>query len=171
MAALSAIVLDFDGVIADCRRGTLLPGAAEFVRSAARVVPLAIASGATTRQIVELLDSEDLTGCFAAIIGVDQTLRTKPSPDPFLEAMHRMTGEAGAIEASHSVGIDDSVAGLIAARTAGLHCVGIADAARASDLAPHAELIVAGLHTLSLDMLDTLVRGTHPSSRRHVRYP
>lgn len=171
MPALSAIVFDFDGVIADCRVGTLLPGAAEFVRAAARVVPLGIASGATTTEITALVAAEDLAACFTAIIGIDQTLRPKPSPDPFLEALHRMRAQGHAIDVARSVGIDDSVWGLVAARTAGLRCVGVARPDRTRELTPHAELIVPGLHALTLDMLDTLVTGTGPSSRRHFRYP
>ena len=171
MQALSAIVLDFDGVVADCRTGRLLPGAADFVRGAAQAVPLAIASGATTQEIVEILDVDDLTACFAAIIGVGEALRTKPSPDPFLEAMHRMRAKGHAIDPARSVGIDDSVGGLVAARGAGLRCVGVADRGREHELAPYAELIVPALHAVTLDMLDTLVTGTGPSSRRHVRHP
>ena len=43
MATLEALIFDFDGVVADCRRSMLLPGAASFIRDAAERVPLGIA--------------------------------------------------------------------------------------------------------------------------------
>jgi beta-phosphoglucomutase-like phosphatase (HAD superfamily) len=160
MPALAAIVFDFDGVIADCRRGVLLPGAAAFVRTAARAVPVAIASGAVTSEIVDLLGRNNLVAVFSAIVGADQTARSKPSPDPFLEALHQIEAAGHPVHASWSVAIDDSVWGLVAARTAGLRCVGIGGADRYAALAPHAELIVGGLHELTLDTLGNLVRAS-----------
>ena len=158
MRQLAAIVFDFDGVIADCRHGVLLPGAAAFVRAAARVVPLAIASGAVTSEIEALLHDQHLREHFAVIVGADQTLRSKPSPDPYLEALHRLAGHEGAVAGSCTVAIDDSIWGLVSARTAGLRCVGVAKSERHAEFALHAELVVTGLGDLTLDTLDTLVR-------------
>ena len=157
---LSAIIFDFDGVIADCQRGTLLDGAAAFVREAASVVPVGIASGALTREIEGLLDQHQLASLFNAIIGVDRAARCKPSPDPFLEVLHQMRGNGFAVDPARTVAIDDSVWGLIAARTAQLRCVGVGPEEQQHKLAPHAELIVTGLHALTLDTLDRLVTGT-----------
>ena len=158
MRALTAIVFDFDGVVADCRQSILLPGAASFVRTAAAAVPIAIASGAVTREIDALLDAHDLRHVFAAIVGADQALRSKPSPDPFLEALFRIERAGYAVDPRRSVAIDDSVSGLVAARTARMRCVGIGRGARADELVKHAELVVSGLDVLTLDTLDTLVR-------------
>jgi beta-phosphoglucomutase-like phosphatase (HAD superfamily) len=168
MPALAAIVFDFDGVVADCRRGTLLEGAATFVRAAARLVPIGVASGAMTHEIEELLTRHDLRALFTAVVGVDQTRRSKPSPDPFLEVLHRMRAAGYPIEPQRAVAIDDSVWGLVAGRSAGLKCVGVATPKRTRDLEPHADLIVPGLHALTLDMLDTLV-SEGQTSRRHAQ--
>ena len=168
MGALAAVIFDFDGVIADCRTGTILPGAAEFVRHAATAVPLAIASGATTREIESLLGEHGLVGLFQAIVGADQTARSKPSPDPFLEALHRIASKGTPPVPARTVAIDDSVWGLVAARTAGLRCVGVGAGDRVADLRPHAELVIAGLHTLTLDTLDNLVGATGRDSS-HAR--
>jgi beta-phosphoglucomutase len=158
MRALSAIIFDFDGVVADCQRGTLIPGAAAFVRAAAREVPIGIASGAMTHEIEELLQAHHLRDAFVAVVGVDQTARGKPSPDPYLEALHQLGAAGHRIDPARTVAIDDSVGGLVAARTAHLRCVGVARADRRDQLAPHAELVVSGLDHLTLDTLDTLVR-------------
>jgi beta-phosphoglucomutase-like phosphatase (HAD superfamily) len=166
MGALAAIIFDFDGVIADCQRSALLPGAADFVRRAAKAVPIGIASGALTREIDELLDRHELRQAFVAVVGADQTARSKPSPDPYLEALHRMAAAGFAVEPSRTVAIDDSVWGLVAARTARLRCVGVARGDRHDDLAPHAELVVTGLEALTLQRLDTLVRDARTGSAR-----
>ena len=156
-----AIVFDFDGVVADCQRGVLLPGAATFVRNAAAArVPLAIASGAATREIEQILARHDLDNMFAAVVGADQTLRSKPAPDPYLEALHRIRAAGFSVEPCHAIAIDDSLWGLVAAHTAQLRCVGVASGRRADELGPQAELVVSGLDVLTLDMLATLVSKT-----------
>jgi len=79
-------------VIADGQRShQLFRGAAAFVRQAAAAVPIAIASGALTHEMVAILNREGLHGLFVAVVGADQTSRRKPSPDPYLEAFHRIT--------------------------------------------------------------------------------
>lgn len=164
MRALAAIIFDFDGVIADCRRGALLPGAATFVREASRMIPIGVASGAMTREIELLLREHRLLDAFTAIIGVEATVRSKPSPDPYLEALHRINAAGHTVRANQTVAIDDSLSGLVAARTAEMRLVGVAPSERHQDLAAVAELIVPGLHALTLDTLDTLVRRRKPPS-------
>lgn len=161
MRRLGAIIFDFDGVIADCRIGALLPGAADFVRAAAGLVPIGIASGAHTREIESLLHDNGLDGIVTAVVGVEQTRRSKPSPDPYLEALHRIGAAAERLDPRDVVAIDDSLCGLVSAGTAGLCCVGVAATPdRRHELSPHARLIVPGLHALTLDSLDTLIRTT-----------
>lgn len=165
MRSLAAIIFDFDGVLFDCRQSLLLPGADTFVRAAARVVPVAIASGALTAEIEAALDGHGLGGLFAAVIGADRAERSKPSPDPFLEALGRIHAAGHQAAADRTVAIDDSVWGLVAARAAGLRVVGVGGPRRQADLAAHAELVIPGLEALTLDTLDTLVsappRGRH----------
>jgi beta-phosphoglucomutase len=86
----------------------LYPGAAAFVRLAAARVPIAIASGALTHEIEEVLDKAQLASCFTAIVGADQTQRSKPSPDPYLEAFHRIATAGHSVDASRTVAIEDS---------------------------------------------------------------
>ncbi|HUE86711.1 MAG TPA: HAD hydrolase-like protein [Vicinamibacterales bacterium] len=51
---------------------------------------LGIASGAAIKETEHLLERHDLRPAFTAIVGVDQALRTQPSPEPYLEALHRI---------------------------------------------------------------------------------
>jgi beta-phosphoglucomutase len=139
-------------------RGEMLfPGAARFVAKAAAAVPIAIASGALTHEIEEILERAHLRDLFVTIVGADQTVRSKPSPDPYLEAVHRLRAAGHAVEPSRTVAIEDTMWGLVSARTAQLRCVAVTNTCRAEELAPHADLVVSGLSALSLDALDTLV--------------
>lgn len=135
----------------------IFPGVAEFVHSAATVVPLAIASGALTHEIEDILERTSLRSAFSAVVGADQTMRSKPSPDPYLEAVHRLAAAGHAVTASRAVAIEDSIWGLVSARTAGLRCVAVTNTYPAGELCPHADLVIDGFQTLTLDVLDSLV--------------
>ncbi|HUU34029.1 MAG TPA: HAD family phosphatase [Vicinamibacterales bacterium] len=135
----------------------LFPGVGEFIRGAAARVPLAIASGALTREIENVLAQAGLQPCFLAVVGADQTANSKPSPDPYLEAFARMQAAAGrALDPRRTVAIEDSHWGLESARAAGLRTVAVTNTYPAEALTGHAELVVASLGTLALATLDHL---------------
>ena len=136
----------------------LFPGAAAFVRAAAAEVPIAIASGALRHEIVQIVAAAGLDGLFAAIIASGDTPESKPSPAPYLlafEQLQRATGRV--LDRQRCVAIEDSLWGLESARGAGLRCVGVTTSYPAAELSG-AELIVDGLQTLTLPMLDDLVQ-------------
>ena len=92
------------------RRGQMLfPGAERFIRAAAAAVPIAIASGALTHEIDEILGRAGLRALFTAVVGADQTMRSKPSPDPYLEAFSRIASAGHGAEPSRTVAIEDSM--------------------------------------------------------------
>jgi beta-phosphoglucomutase len=135
----------------------LFPGAAEFIRQAAAEVPLAIASGALTHEIEDVLRHAGLRDRFLAVVGADQTERSKPAPDPYLEAFARVAAATGrALEARRTVAVEDSRWGLESARAAGLRTVAVTNTYAADALAAHAELVVAGLGGLDLATLERL---------------
>lgn len=134
----------------------IFPGAARFVREAARRVPLAIASGALTHEIDEILRRTQLRSLFSAIVGADQTSRTKPSPEPYLEAFARLAARHGTIAEWRTVAIEDSRWGLESARAAGLRAVAVTNTYAEHELSPYAELVVSGLDRLTIDALDAL---------------
>ena len=68
----------------------LFPGAADFIRVAAAAVPIAIASGALTHEIVDVLERAGLRDLFPVIVGADQTERSKPHPDPYRTAFAKL---------------------------------------------------------------------------------
>jgi beta-phosphoglucomutase len=135
----------------------LFPGAATFIRTASAAVPLAVASGAQTHEIDDVLGKANLRDCFLAVVGADQTTASKPAPDPYLEAFARIQRALGrTLESSRTVAIEDSRWGLESARAAGLRTVAVTNTYPAEELAGHAELVVESLHGLALTTLERL---------------
>jgi len=136
----------------------LFPGAADFIRSAvAADVPIAIASGALTHEIEDVLERAGIRQLFPVIVGADQTARSKPHPDPYQTAFARLRAHSGRdLLAWRSVAIEDSRWGLVSARGADLRCVAVTNTYSAAELRADAELVVDGLHALTLDQLDAL---------------
>ena len=138
--------------------GVLFPGAAEFIKAAAREMPIAIASGAMRREILEILEGARLDRLFATIVASGDTPESKPSPAPYRLAFDRLTTVSGLdLDRRRCVAIEDSRWGLESARGAGLRCVGVTTSYAADELVG-AELVTGGLDTLTLDALDQLVR-------------
>jgi beta-phosphoglucomutase-like phosphatase (HAD superfamily) len=135
----------------------LFPGAATFIRAAAAQVPIAIASGALTHEIEDVLERAGLIDLFPVIVGADQTERSKPHPDPYTTAFARLREHSRRdLIAWRSVAIEDSRWGLISARDAGLRCVAVTNTYPAAELRAEAELVATGLDGLTLDALDAL---------------
>ena len=135
----------------------LFPGAVAFIRAAAAAVPIAIASGALRHEIVQIVRAAGLDSLFAAIVAAGDTPESKPSPAPYLMAVHQLQQLTGnTLEPRRCVAIEDSFWGLESARGAGLRCVGVTTSYPAAELA-RAELVVSGLDALTLEILERLV--------------
>jgi|SRR5579871_2746531 len=104
----------------------LFPGAADAIRRAAAAVPIAIASGAIGPEIRRVLDREQLTQHFTAIVAAEDTARSKPAPDPYARAVTLVAAASGtSIEPGDCIAIEDSRWGLESARAAGLKTVAV----------------------------------------------
>ncbi len=138
----------------------LYPGAADFIRAAAAVVPIAVASGALTREIDHVLERAGLRSLFAVVVGADQTERSKPNSEPYLTAFAQLRARSGLdLVPWRSVAIEDSKWGLVSARGADLRCVAVTNTYTAAELRADAELVVPGLHALTIADLDALCAG------------
>ena len=78
----------------------------------------------------ESLERFAITEYFSVIVTGEEPGAPKPAPDIFLLAAARM-----GVNARHCVVVEDSVAGVVAARAAGMRCAGYAPPARLSELA------------------------------------
>lgn len=120
---------------AEAIRGGLraFPGAIEFVRSAAREFPLAIASGSLRDEIEHLLGTLGLRDAFRVLVTADVVRRSKPDPEGFLKALEglnelpefRTENGKVSLRAAECLAIEDAPGGILAARAAGLKCLAL----------------------------------------------
>lgn len=130
----------------------LFPGAADAVRRTASVVPIAIASGALGAEIRRVLDREQLTSCFTAIVAAEDVPIGKPAPDPYVLAVTLLRAAAGGdLSPRDCVAIEDSRWGLESARAAGLRTVAVEHTYHADSLP--ADLVIPSIAALDLHLL------------------
>lgn len=133
----------------------LFPGAADAVRRASSVVPIAIASGALGAEIRRALEREHLTGCFTAIVAAEDAPSGKPAPDPYVLAVTLLRAAAGGdLLPRDCVAVEDSRWGLESARAAGLRAVAVEHAYQADSLP--ADLVIPSIAALDLHVLARL---------------
>jgi HAD superfamily hydrolase (TIGR01509 family) len=98
----------------------LIPGAVEAVERFARRWPLALASSANRPLIDLVLDLSGLGRFFRATVSSEEVARGKPAPDVYLEACRRL-----GVEPARAAAVEDSHAGIGAAKAAGMRVVAI----------------------------------------------
>lgn len=98
----------------------IFPGVPELVAKLAPATRLAVASGSLHVVIETVLAMRDLKRHFPVVVSVQDVGRPKPAPDIFLRAAERL-----GVPASECVVIEDSAAGVAAARAAGMRVIAI----------------------------------------------
>jgi beta-phosphoglucomutase family hydrolase len=123
-------------------KAKLLPGVEDALKMfSARNWKQAIASSAPPRNIEVLVHELQIGGYFEAIVsGYD--IPGKPDPGVFLKAAQQL-----GIESEHCTVIEDSVAGVEAAKHAGMRCIAVTTTNQAEALSK-ADLIVHSLADL-----------------------
>jgi HAD superfamily hydrolase (TIGR01509 family) len=131
----------------------LFPGVVEFVRRAARRFPLAIVSGALRPEIELVLGRGRIRDCFSVIIAAEDVSECKPHPEGYLKALAALNAHPSAqtaIQPAECLVIEDSVAGVEAARRAGMRCLAVTNSYRAEELAG-ADWVTASLAECELE--------------------
>jgi HAD superfamily hydrolase (TIGR01509 family) len=137
----------------------LFPGAADAIRRAAAMVPIAIASGARGDEIRRVLKREQLDTFFAAVVSAEDTPVSKPAPEPYLRALAQLrTAAALPLDAAECVAIEDSRWGLESARAAGLRTIAVTNTYDAPTLTAFADLVIPSLEAIDLDVVAALCR-------------
>jgi len=138
----------------------LLPGAVDFVRALATSFPLAICSGALRREIEAMLKQAGILSCFVGIISAEDVSHGKPNPEGFTKALallNRTQNPAPPIAPASCLAIEDSLAGIEAARAAGMRCLAVANSYPAAALKQAgAEAVVASLDDHPMDAVARL---------------
>ena len=95
-------------------------GIPNLVQRLAKRLPLAIASGSVHRIIDEVLTMHDLRRYFCCTASSEDVANSKPEPDVFLLAAERLN-----VKPASCCVIEDTVAGVIAGKAAGMTVMGI----------------------------------------------
>jgi beta-phosphoglucomutase-like phosphatase (HAD superfamily) len=130
----------------------LFPGARAAVEASAAALPIAIASGARTAEILRALGHAGLAELFTAIVGAEATARSKPAPDPYLKAVALLRERRGPLSPRECVAVEDSQWGLESARAAGLKTVGVTQTYDAASIGP-ADLVIPSLLQFDLEAI------------------
>jgi len=95
-------------------------GVTELVQRLANRFPLAVGSGSAHRIIDEVLAMRDLRRYFCCTASSEDVANSKPEPDVFLLAAERLN-----VKPASCCVIEDTVAGVIAGKAAGMTVMGI----------------------------------------------
>jgi HAD superfamily hydrolase (TIGR01509 family) len=133
----------------------ILPGVPVFVREAATRVPLAVASGALRREIELILAYAGLRKAFDAIVSAEDVSEGKPAPESFLLALERLQERVPNLTPGDCLVIEDSRAGIEAARRAGMRCLAVTNSYPASELGA-ADVVVPSLEKVEWERVSAL---------------
>jgi len=134
------------------------PGAAALVRRRAAEGPVVIVSGALRDEIELGLGVLDVASAVSAIVSAEDTEHSKPNPEGYLlgiASLARSLGEG----AKRAVVIEDSIAGVEAAKAAGLVCIAVTHSYGREELVrAGADLVVEHLGEITEDALAALAQ-------------
>jgi len=120
------------------------------VRFAAERVPVGVVSGAALEEIEPVLEASGLAGVLATIVSCDDVLRGKPDPEGYLKALALLDG---GIEASEVLVFEDTEAGVVSAKAAGMRCLAVLGTLAPERLTAADEIVPA----LDLDLMRRLL--------------
>ena len=105
------------------------PGVVELLHSLAGRVPLALCSGALRRDVSPILAGLGVDRVFDIFVTADDVHASKPDPSSYLLALERLRAAfpRKRIRAERSVAIEDTPAGIEAARGAGLRVLAVSN--------------------------------------------
>jgi HAD superfamily hydrolase (TIGR01509 family) len=132
----------------------LIKGVREFIGMLERNdVPLGICSGATMRDMKAAVGRTGLLEKFKVIVTADDVIAGKPDPEGYMQVRKKLSQATGRpIVSAECIAVEDSEWGLEAARTAGMHTIGVTNTYPVPALGL-ADKVVDDLSTLTMEML------------------
>jgi HAD superfamily hydrolase (TIGR01509 family) len=125
-----------------------LPGARSLIERLSRRVPLAIASGASHREVVDAVTSLGVEHRFRVLLGAEDYGAGKPDPTPYLTAMQMLS-----VSPEGCVVIEDATPGILSGKAAGAAVIAVRAGNFAGyDLTP-AHVVVDTLDDVTDDLL------------------
>ncbi len=127
---------------------TVKPSTREVVRYAAERAELAVVSGAARTEIESVLAAADLTPFVSLVVAAEDVAAGKPDPAGYIRALELL--DCGPDQA---LAFEDSEAGVVAAKTAGLYCIALEGTAEIGRLGTADEVV----RTLDVGLMQRLL--------------
>lgn len=130
----------------------LIEGAEEAVERLAASFTLGVASSSNRELIDLVLELSGLARFFHATVSSEEVPLGKPAPDVYLEACRRL-----AVDPAHAAAVEDSHAGIGAAKAAGMRVIAIPNPAYppGEEALAQADLVLASLGELTPDRVQS----------------
>ena len=129
-----------------------IAGAMKLIRDMkSRGLDLAVASSSSHALIHMILKKLQILPFFKTIVSGDDVRESKPAPDIFLKAVRQLS-----CELFECVVIEDSESGIIAAKKAGLKCIGFQSPNSGDQNLNQADVVVNDLSSIHYQMLQKL---------------
>ena len=133
----------------------LFPGVVEFVKQAGTTYRLAIASGGRREQITDALRDTPIERDFAVIVSADECAVGKPDPAIYsytLKLLNTKEPRPPLITAAECLVVEDSMAGIRSAKTAGMRVLAIATTYPLEKLG-EADLVLPDLNGVTVGLI------------------
>lgn len=126
---------------------------------------LGVVSGALHSEIELVLERSHLAQNFEVLVGGDEITVSKPEPDGYLLAVERLNQKYPELQlrSTECLAIEDTPAGIEAAKRAGMQVVGVANTYPYHMIQRQANWAVDYLHELELDRVQQLYSKLAPS--------
>lgn len=143
------------------------PGLTDLIfQIRAAQLPMAVVSGAIRSEIELVLGRLELAAYFAAIVAGDEIKASKPDPEGYLLGVERLNQQYPQLQLTpaNCLAIEDTPAGIQAAKAAGMQVVGVANSYPFHMMQRQANWAVDYLSDLELDRVKQVFAGTLISS-------
>jgi beta-phosphoglucomutase len=127
---------------------TVKPSTREAVRYAAERTELGVVSGAARTEIESVLAAAELTQFVTLVVGAEDVAAGKPDPAGYIRALELLD-----CSADDALAFEDSEAGVVAAKTAGLYCIALEGTAEIKRLGTADEVV----RTLDVELMQRLL--------------
>jgi len=142
----NAIYLEY---IRQLREDEILPGVRSFIEEL-KANGIGVALGSTSKNASLILNQLKIMDLLDVIIDGNKVSKAKPDPEVFLLGARKLN-----VAPLNCVVFEDAIAGIEAARNAGMFCVGVGDKNRLTQ----ADLVIPGLERFTLEDLRSIAHG------------
>ncbi len=131
----------------------LFHGVKTFLKASVRDFTLGLVSMASREEIGYIFERAQLTSLFSIIVSAADVAVCKPAPDCYLQGLEKLNhhlrqAAQPPAQANECLAIEDSPPGIVSARTAGMHTLGV------TNTVPEVELRAAGAEVVTRDLAD-----------------